>query len=96
MLLDCASIVYPDHKEGAELFINNLDEMHTKRYKRYFLPSKKAIVCMYCKAFLSLGPQNTPSIAQNSWFSEETIRNVTDVASLYLFIRDLLELPPFR
>ena len=92
MLLDCASIVYPDHKEGAELFINNLDEMHTKDIRGNFAFPKAIVACIV--SVLKPRAASTSSIAQNNWFSEETIRSVTDVTSLYLFIRNLLELPP--
>ena len=53
---------------------------------------QKAIVACIVSV-LKPGAANTSSIAQNKWFSEETIRNVNDVALLYKFIVDLLELP---
>lgn len=85
----CASTVYPDHKKGAIQFINDLDVKHTQHLN--FTKKDKAIVACIV-SILKPGSTNTVSISQNDWISNQTINN-EDVASLYQFIKELLELP---
>lgn len=42
---------------------------------------------------LQPGMSNTPSIAKDEWLCEQTVNGVTEVAALYRFLIDLLELP---
>lgn len=42
---------------------------------------------------LQPGMSNTPSIAKDEWICEQTVNGVPEVALLYRFLIDLLELP---
>lgn len=88
ILSDCASIAYPDHKKGALQFIDDLDEIHTKDL--VFTKKDKALVACIT-SIIRPGATNTSSISQDKWISEKTIHQ-EDVALLYRFLRDLLEL----
>lgn len=89
ILVECASVVYPDHKKGAIQFIDELDTKHTKHLK--FTKKEKAIVACIVSV-LQPGSTNTLSIEAEKWISDQTIDH-KDVASLYQFLKDLLELP---
>lgn len=88
ILVECASIVYPDHKKGALQFLNDLDKIHTQGLN-FAAKEKATVACIV--SILRPGAANTPSIARDNWLSEQTI-NHSDVASLHQFLKDLLEL----
>jgi hypothetical protein len=88
MLSECASIAYPDHKRGALQFINDLDEIYTG----HLTLTKKDKVVVACITDVILpGATNTSSISEKEWISEKTMHQ-KDVALLYRFLSDLLEL----
>lgn len=89
ILVDCASVAYPDHKNGAVRFLNDLDNSHTKHLNAG--ARNKAIVACIA-SIIQPGQSNTSSIAQDKWISERTVAN-DDLVLLHQFIRDLLELP---
>ncbi|TMC24002.1 MAG: hypothetical protein E6J34_01185 [Chloroflexi bacterium] len=89
ILAECASVVYPDHKKGATQFINDLDGKHTKHLN---LAAKDKTVVACIVSILKPGSTNTSSIAKDDWICGQTIDH-KDVASFYLFLKDLLELP---
>jgi len=85
MLLECASVVYPHHKEGAEKFLDSLAHVHNLRsFKK-----EKALVASIV-SILRPGMANTSSIAQDGWISRQTIDTVKDVALLYSFLKSLI------
>jgi len=88
-LVDCASIVYPDHKNGADQFLNGLNNKHTIHLNS-FAREKAIVACIV--SILRPGAANTPSILQDKWISEQTSNN-NDIILLHRFIKDLLELP---
>lgn len=90
VLVNCASVIYPDQREGATHFIDNLDS----RYKEHWRPygREKAIVASIVSV-LKPGAANTASIAQDEWICAETIDTVADVKLLNRFLKDLLQLP---
>jgi hypothetical protein len=89
VLTDCASIVYPDHKEAAENFLNSLDKDHTKHF-RPFDKEKALIACIV--SVLKPGKSNTPSITDDKWISHQTIDAVNNIRLLYEFLKVLLDL----
>jgi hypothetical protein len=88
MLSECASIAYPDHKKGALQFINDLDEIYTGHLT---LTKKDKAVVACITGIILPGATNTSSISQKEWISEKTMHQ-KDVALLYRFLSDLLEL----
>jgi hypothetical protein len=89
-LQKCASVVYPDHKAGAEAFLNNLASKHTQHLTA-FTREKALVACIV--GILKPGKSNTASIADDKWVSEETLKEVDDILSLFEFIKRLLEVP---
>lgn len=90
LLIECAAVVYSDHRKGAEKFIAELDEQHTRHLQKPHLKEKAIVACI--ASILKPGATNTASIAQNNWISSETLTKVVDVASLYAFLKNLLKL----
>ena len=89
-LVKCASVVYPDHKAGAEQFLDGLPPQHTQMLTRPFVKEKALVACIV--SVLQPGMANTPSIAQDSWICEQTLNEVSEIASLSHFIEKLLEI----
>ncbi len=90
VLVDCAKIVYPDHQNGADEFLNNLGTQHKSHWKPF--DHKKALVAAVVSV-LEPGAKNTLSIRKDDWICEQTLASVPQVALLHKFISDLLELP---
>lgn len=91
ILVDCATIVYSDHKAGAEKFLNGLNDKYKKHWSMPFGEQKALVAGMV--SVLQPGMANTPSIAQDRWICEDTVNGIAELASLSQFIKDLLELP---
>ncbi len=89
-LIDCASVAYPDHKSGAMQFLSDLDETHKSHWKPFDF--EKAVVATIVSV-VQPGMGNTSSIRRDQWISEQTLSNLTQVARLSAFLRNLLELP---
>jgi len=89
VLVNCSSVVYPEHKVGAELFLKGLSNSNMSHWKPF--DRQKAVVASIVSV-LKPGMANTPSIAQDNWISEQTVNNIAEVAMLKQFIEDLLEL----
>lgn len=87
ILVNCAPLVYPDHKDGATRFLNELDDKHTKHLNPG--AKDKAIVASIV-SILRPGATNTASIAKDEWISEQTIKN-NDIALFDRFLKDLLQ-----
>jgi len=90
ILVNCASVVYPDHKDGAEQFLSGLKTTHKSHWKPF--DDQKAVVASIVSV-LKPGMANTPSIAQDRWVCEQTVKDVPEIAMLKQFIETLLELP---
>lgn len=90
ILVDCATIIYPDHKVGAIQFLNGLDNNHKSHWRPF--DHEKAMVAAIVSV-LKPGAANTPSIAQNDWICERPVNGVAEVALLGEFLKNLLELP---
>lgn len=90
ILVDCATIIYPDHKVGAIQFLDGLDHAHKSHWRHF--DHEKAMVATIVSV-LKPGAANTPSIAQDHWICEETVKGVDEVALLGEFLKNLLELP---
>ena len=88
ILLECASIAYPDHKAGATRFLNNLDIRYTKKLNAA-AKCKAVVACIV--SVLRPGLTNTTSIVQDEWISEKTLAN-SEIASFLEFLKDLLDL----
>lgn len=91
ILVDCASVVFHDHRSGAEQFLNGLADDHKRHWRRPF-GEQKALVASIVSV-LRPGMANTPSIAQDRWICGETVQTVAELDSLYQFIKTLLDLP---
>ncbi len=89
VLVKCASVVYPDHKSGAEHFINTLPASHKAHWRPF--DQQKSIVASIT-SILRPGMSNTPSLAQDNWIGNETLQNVIEVTMLKAFLEGLLEL----
>jgi hypothetical protein len=87
VLVDCASLVYPEHKNGAIRFINELDDEHTKHLNSG-AKDKATVACIV--SILRPGVANTSSIAQDKWISEQTLSN-NDIILFDQFLKDLLQ-----
>lgn len=92
ILIDCAAIIYPDHKAGAIQYLDNLAAAHKSHWKPFDFCREKAIVATIVSV-LKPGAANTPSIAQNDWICDKTLSAVAEVALFAKFLKDLLELP---
>jgi hypothetical protein len=90
ILVDCATVSYPDHKVGAIQFLDGLDNAHKSRWRPF--DYEKAMVATIVSV-LKPGAANTSSIAQDQWICERTVNGVAEVALLGEFLKDLLELP---
>ncbi len=86
---DSLAVVYPDHRDGAERFLDGLKSQHTNHLKT-FTREKAVVACIV--GVLKPGRTNTASIADNDWISEQTVTNVAEVSSLHNFIKTLLEI----
>jgi Protein of unknown function (DUF3226) len=89
ILVECASIIYPDHKCGAEKFLKELDNMHTSHLQNSAM-EKALVSCIV--SVLRPSASNTSSIAQDNWICEETSSKVTNIILLDRFLRSLLQL----
>jgi hypothetical protein len=87
ILVDCASIVYPDHKNGAIDFLNSLDIKHTKHLNA-INKDKATVACIV--SVLKPGMANTASIAQDEWISAQTADN-NYLLLLDQFLKELLK-----
>lgn len=90
ILVNCSSVVYPDHRVGAEQFLNGLKTSHKSHWRPFSF--QKAVVASIVSV-LKPGMANTSSIAQDEWISEQTVIDIAEVAMLKQFIENLLELP---
>lgn len=63
-----------------------------KDFKEEFGGEHKAVVASIV-SILKPGMANTPSIAQDNWISEQTVKDVAEIAMLKQFLENLLELP---
>ena len=90
ILVDCATVIYPDHKVGAIQFLDDLNSAHKGHWKPF--DHEKSMVATIVSV-LNPGASNTPSIAQDDWVCERTVNGVAEVALLSEFLKDLLELP---
>ena len=92
ILVDCAANVYPDHKAGAEGFLSSLDAAHKSHWKPF--DHEKAIVATIVSVIQpGIASRLSLARAKDRWICEQTKNNVPEVADLYNFIRDPLELP---
>lgn len=89
ILVESASIAYPDHNAAAKDFINTLDRVHTEHF-RPFDRDKAHIASIV--SILRPGSSNTSSIAQDEWIGQKTISAIDDLAKLHTFLKDLLGL----
>jgi hypothetical protein len=87
ILVDCASTIYPDHKNGAIDFLNSLDIKHTKHLNA-INKDKATVACIV--SVLKPGMANTASIAQDEWISEKTANN-SYLLLLDQFLKELLK-----
>lgn len=90
VLVNCSSVVYPEHKIGAEQFLNGLRASHTNHWRGF--DQRKALVASIVSV-LRPGVANTPSIAQDKWINEQTINDVPELVLLKQFLEELLGLP---
>lgn len=91
VLVDCASVIFRDHRSGAEQFLSGLADGHKRHWRKPF-GEQKALVASIVSV-LRPGMANTPSIAQDKWICDETVQSVAELGSLYQFLKTLLDLP---
>lgn len=89
LLVDCAAVIYPDHKVGAIQFLDGLNADHKSHWRPF--DHEKATVAAIV-SILKPGATNTSSISQNDWICNKTLYEVADVALLGKFLKELLEL----
>lgn len=89
LLLDCASLIYPEHKQGAEHFLDNLDAKHKERWNAS--GRDKALLASIVSV-LQPGRANHASFAdqRDEWVSDQTLKNVAGMISLWDFIHRLI------
>jgi len=90
-LVKCASVVYPEHRAGAEKFINDLNNKYKKHLRTSITREKAVVGCIV--GVLKPGKTNTASIADDNWVCDQTVRKVDEVLSLYNFVKTLLDIP---
>jgi len=90
VLVSCASLVYPEHKAGAEKYLDGLSSVHKSHWRPF---SKQKALVASIVSVLRPGMANTPSIAQDNWFSEQTINDIPEASMLKQFLETLLDLP---
>lgn len=94
VLVQCAAEIYPGYKLSAEYFLNhvlaNVSDKHTERLKKP-LSREKSLVSSIVSV-LKPGRGNAPSIHDDNWISDRTLKRVSELTSLKQFIADLLEL----
>lgn len=90
VLLDCAAVMYPRHKQAVEQFLIGLvaDEGHPWQNHPFAL--EKSLVASIV-SILRPGSSNTTSIALDSWVCEQSVLEVPSVAYLKEFLERLLE-----
>lgn len=91
ILVDCAATIYPDHKLGAEYYLDNLDIAHKAHWKPF--DREKAVVSTIVSV-IQPGIASHLSLvrAKDKWICETTEQAVPEVARLKQFLVDLLEL----
>lgn len=91
MLVDCASVVYPDHKAGAIQFLDGLDSSYKNHWKPF--DREKAVVASIVSVIQpGIASHLSLTRARDKWICEETVENVSEVSQLNAFISELLEL----
>jgi hypothetical protein len=90
ILVDCASVMYPDHKVGAIQFLDGLNIAHKSKWRPF--DGEKAMVATIVSV-LKPGAANAPSIRQDDWICDKTVNGVAEVGLFSEFLKDLLELP---
>jgi uncharacterized protein DUF3226 len=91
LLIDCASVVHPDHRSGAENFINGLEVKH-KGHWRGSDPEKALLASIV--SILQPGQANHASFAQldDEWVSAQTLAQVAGMEKFWLFLHELVGL----
>lgn len=98
-------VIYEDREEEVEgikrgysafaLFLNhvltNVSDKHTERLKKP-LSREKSLVSSIV-SILKPGRGNAPSINDDNWICDRTLKRVSELATLKKFLADLLELP---
>jgi hypothetical protein len=71
-LVNCAATMFPDHKSGAEQFLNNLDDKHKERWPQPFGQDKALVASVV--SVLQPGKANHMSLAsdRDGWICRET------------------------
>ncbi|HET8911655.1 MAG TPA: DUF3226 domain-containing protein [Ktedonobacteraceae bacterium] len=92
LLLECAAIIYPRHKQAVEQFLTSMAEHED--HPSLIPPSalEKALVASIV-SILRPGSSNTTSIALDNWVCERSVQEVPGVARLKQFLEQLLEIP---
>jgi hypothetical protein len=90
ILVECADCVYPEHKVGAEVFLDSVNSTHKGHWKPF--DREKAVIATIVSV-IHPGIANTLSIARDNWICDQTVSTITSVAAMYKFIGDLLDLP---
>lgn len=91
LLIECASLIYPDHKRGAETFIDGLEARHKEHWRTS--DANKALVASIV-SILQPGQANHASFARldDRWVSKQTIESIVGMNKFWTFIHDLLGL----
>ena len=90
ILVDCATVMYPDHKVSAIQFLDSLNSAHKSHWGPF--DHEKSMVSTIVSV-LKPGAANTSSIRQDDWICDKTVNGVAEVALLGEFLKDLLDLP---
>lgn len=89
ILVNCAATIYPDHKLGAEYYLDNLDTAHKTHWRPF--DREKAVVSTIVSV-IQPGIASHLSLvrAKDKWICETTEQAVPEVARLKQFLVDLL------
>lgn len=88
VIIDCGASIYPEHKAGAEGFLNSLDARHKSHWRPF--DKDKAVVASIVSV-LKPGATNTISIAQDGWICSESLVAVPALAACTTFLQTLLD-----
>jgi hypothetical protein len=92
VLVNCASCVYPEHKAGAEQFLQNLDARHKTHWSQPYGKDKALVASIVSIVRPGKANHNSLASANDRWISQQTLGDVPEIAQLYHFLQNLLEL----
>lgn len=93
VLVNCASSVYPDHKLGAEQFLQALDSRYKAHWSQPYGKDKALVASIVSVVRPGKANHNSLASANDRWISQQTLHDIPEIAQLYQFLQKLLDLP---